>query len=291
MSEIEFAKVAVLGAGTMGAGIAQVCAQAGSAVLLTDVGPDMVQRGLAGIRAFLDKGVEKGKVTAAEREQALARLRPAPDVAAAVGDADLVVEAVPENLALKNDLFRRVAAGCRQDAVLATNTSSLAIAKVFAGVPAPARCIGMHFFNPVPIMPLLEIVQPDAASPQVVERVRRFAQQLHKEPIVVRDCPGFATSRLGVCLGLEAIRMVEAKVASAADIDKAMELGYRHPMGPLRLTDLVGLDVRMAIADYLREELDSPAFTVPQLMRDMVAAGKLGKKSGEGFYRWDEGRG
>lgn len=283
---VVFPRVAVLGAGTMGAGIAQVCAQAGSQVVLRDVQEDFVTRGMGTIRGFLDKGVQKGKVAEAVREATLARLTTTTDLAAAVAEADLVVEAVPERLDLKREVFTTVAASAPQHAVLATNTSSLSLAGIFAGIEGPERCIGMHFFNPVPIMALLEIVRPDAASDATVDRVRDYAAQIGKEPIVVRDSPGFATSRLGVCIGLEAIRMVEASVASAADIDKAMELGYRHPMGPLRLTDLVGLDVRLAIADYLRKELDSPVFEAPQLLRDMVAKGKLGKKSGRGFYDW-----
>lgn len=283
---VVFSRVAVLGAGTMGAGIAQVCAQAGSEVVLRDVEDGFVARGMATIRGFLDKGVEKGKVAPEVREATLARLTTTTDMAAAVAGADLVIEAVPERLDIKREVFAAVAAAAPATAVLATNTSSLSLAGIFEGLSAPERCIGMHFFNPVPIMALLEIVRPAAASDATLERVRTYATQIQKEPIVVRDSPGFATSRLGVCIGLEAIRMVEAEVASAADIDKAMELGYRHPMGPLRLTDLVGLDVRLAIADYLRKELDSPVFEAPQLLRDMVAAGKLGKKSGHGFYDW-----
>jgi 3-hydroxybutyryl-CoA dehydrogenase len=287
MSEaLEFHNVTVLGAGTMGTGIAQVCAQAGARVVLNDVQQPFVERGLQSIRDFLDKGVAKGKVQDAERRATLGRLTTELDVAKAVRLADLVIEAAPEDLALKRSLFAKVAQACRADTVLATNTSSLSLAAMFGGLPGQGRCVGMHFFNPPPIMPLLELVRPAAADPQVMARVERFARQIQKEPIVVRDSPGFATSRLGVCLGLEAIRMVEEGVAEPADIDKAMELGYRHPMGPLRLTDLVGLDVRMAIADYLRGALRSPAFEVPELMRRMVAEGRLGKKSGRGFYDW-----
>ncbi|MCA8966419.1 MAG: 3-hydroxyacyl-CoA dehydrogenase family protein, partial [Planctomycetes bacterium] len=199
---------------------------------------------------------------------------------------DLVIEAVPEILELKNGLFRELAGVVTEDCVLASNTSSLSLAKVFDGVAAPERCIGMHFFNPVPLMKLLELVRTAQTSAATIERVTAFSRQLGKEPILVVDSPGFASSRLGVCLGLEAIRMVEAGVASAEDIDKAMVLGYGHPMGPLKLTDLVGLDVRLAIADYLRKELDHPGFEAPALMRRMVAEGKLGKKSGQGFYAW-----
>ena len=286
MSDVQFSKVAVLGAGTMGAGIAQVCASAGSAVRLYDIEQEFVDRGLAGISAFLDKGIAKGKTTPDQKAAVLGRLAGELDLDAAVRDADLVIEAVPEDLALKQKLFGRIAANCGAATVLATNTSSLSLAKIFADVPQPERCLGTHFFNPPPIMPLLEMVRTAETSDAVLDKVLGYARALGKDPIVVRDSPGFATSRLGVVLGLEAIRMVQEEVAAPADIDKAMELGYRHPMGPLRLTDLVGLDVRMAIADYLKAELSSPAFEVPQLMRDMVAEGKLGKKSGQGFYEW-----
>jgi 3-hydroxybutyryl-CoA dehydrogenase len=286
MTTPTYSTVAVLGAGTMGAGIAQVCAQAGSKVLLQDLTDDFVQKGLARIRDFLQKGVDKGKTTPEQRDAVLARIAVTTDRAAACRGADLVVEAVPEKLELKNGLFREVAAVASPGCVLASNTSSLSLAKVFAGVAGPERCIGMHFFNPVPLMALLELVRTDATSQATIDAVTAYSKQLGKEPILVKDSPGFASSRLGVCLGLEAIRMFESGVASAEDIDKAMVLGYGHPMGPLKLTDLVGLDVRLAIADYLRKELDHPGFEAPKLMRQMVADGKLGKKTGQGFYRW-----
>jgi 3-hydroxybutyryl-CoA dehydrogenase len=281
-----FSTVAVLGAGTMGAGIAQVCAQAGSSVVLQDITAEFVQKGLERIRDFLQKGVDKGKTTAEQRDAVLSRITTTTDRAGACRPARLVIEAVPEKLELKNGLFRELSAVVAPDCVLASNTSSLSLAKVFAGVQGPERCIGMHFFNPVPLMALLELVRTAATSQATIDAVTAYARLLGKEPILVVDSPGFASSRLGVCLGLEAIRMFESGVASAEDIDKAMVLGYGHPMGPLKLTDLVGLDVRLAIADYLRKELDHPGFQAPELMRRMVAEGKLGKKSGQGFYRW-----
>jgi 3-hydroxybutyryl-CoA dehydrogenase len=280
-----FASVAVLGAGTMGAGIAQVCAQAGSKVVLQDITEEFVQKGLGRIRDFLQKGVEKGKVKAEDRDAVLARITTTTDRKAACRDVALVIEAVPEKLELKNGLFRELADVVSPQCVLASNTSSLSLAKVFAGVRGQERCIGMHFFNPVPLMALLELVRTDATSQATIDAVTAYGKQLGKEPILVKDSPGFASSRLGVCLGLEAIRMLESGVASAEDIDKAMVLGYGHPMGPLKLTDLVGLDVRLAIADYLRKELNHPGFEAPALMRRMVAEGKLGKKSGQGFYK------
>lgn len=277
--------VFVVGAGTMGHGIAHVAAAAGCDVVLYDVAAEAVERGLAGIRGNLDKGVERGKVDADGRERVLARIRGVErleDVAA----ADLVVEAVPERLELKRELFGRLDGLARPGAVLATNTSSLPVGRIAEATGRPGDVVGMHFFNPVHIMPLLEIVRADGTSDDTVETARALGVRMGKEPIVVRDMPGFATSRLGVALGLEAIRMLEQGVASAEDIDKAMTLGYRHPMGPLRLTDLVGLDVRLAIAEHLERELGSGAFRPPQLMRTMVAEGRLGKKSGRGFYDW-----
>ncbi|MFN7589228.1 MAG: 3-hydroxyacyl-CoA dehydrogenase family protein [Planctomycetota bacterium] len=284
MSNI-YGTVAVLGAGTMGAGIAQVCAQAGSKVVLQDITEEFVQKGLGRIRDFLQKGVEKGKVKAEDRDAVLARITTTTDRKAACRDVALVIEAVPEKLELKNGLFRELADVVSPQCVLASNTSSLSLAKVFAGVRGQERCIGMHFFNPVPLMALLELVRTDATSQATIDAVTAYGKQLGKEPILVKDSPGFASSRLGVCLGLEAIRMLESGVASAEDIDKAMVLGYGHPMGPLKLTDLVGLDVRLAIADYLKKELNHPGFEAPALMRRMVAEGKLGKKSGQGFYK------
>lgn len=283
---VSFQTVAVFGAGTMGSGIAQICSQAGSQVRIYDIREDVVAAGMARIRAFLDKGVARGKMTAEEADRVFGRIAAQDDLATAVAGADLVIEAIPEILDLKREVFAKIAPLAGNSVVFATNTSSLAVTGIFEGIEAPGRCIGTHFFNPPPLMPLLEVVRGEQTTQDTVDRVLAYGEQLGKEAILVKDSPGFATSRLGVVLGLEAIRMVEAEVAAPADIDKAMELGYRHPMGPLRLTDLVGLDVRMAIADYLRQELDSAAFEVPQLMRDMVERGHTGKKAGQGFYDW-----
>jgi 3-hydroxybutyryl-CoA dehydrogenase len=290
MSELDAASistVAVLGAGTMGHGIAQVCAMAGCTTRLQDVGQAQVDAGLTKIAANLDAGVARGKVSEALRDETLARLSGTTVVEDAVRDADLVIEAAPERLELKRDIFTRVAAVVRPDAVLGTNTSSLSITDIAAPIANPERVIGLHFFNPVHIMKLLEIVVGAQTSAAVTELMRSFAVRLGKDPIVVQDAPGFATSRLGLVIGLEAIRMVEQGVASAEDIDKAMTLGYGFPMGPLKLTDLVGLDVRLSIAEYLAEKLEhGEHFRPPQLLRDMVAQGKLGKKAGRGFYEW-----
>jgi 3-hydroxybutyryl-CoA dehydrogenase len=279
--------VAVIGAGTMGHGIAQVCAMAGATTRLTDVAQAQVDVGLAKITANLDAGIARGKLSEADKQATLARLSGTAELADAVRGADLVIEAAPERLELKRDLFTRVAAVVGAQTVLGTNTSSLSITDIAAPIPNPERVIGLHFFNPVHIMKLLEIVVGQQTSPDVTARMQAFAERIGKQAIIVKDAPGFATSRLGLVIGLEAIRMVEQGVASAEDIDKAMTLGYGFPMGPLRLTDLVGLDVRLSIAEYLADKLEhGEHFRPPQLLRDMVAAGKLGKKSGEGFYKW-----
>lgn len=282
---MELQRVAVIGAGTMGHGIAYVAAAAGCDVRLFDATPGAVERGIASIRGAFDAGIARGKATEADRDAALARVVPATALPAATEGADLVVEAIPERLELKQALFAEVQG--TTDGVLATNTSSLSIAGIAQAVSDPGRVIGLHFFNPVPVMKLLEIVVHDGTRDDVLAACRGFGARIGKECITVRDFPGFATSRLGVCLGMEAIRMVEQGVASAEDIDTAMVLGYRHPIGPLRLTDLVGLDVRLAIGEYLAGALGNAAFEPPALMRQMVADGRLGKKSGQGFYRWD----
>ena len=281
-----FQTVTVIGAGTMGHGIAQVCAMAGSAVRLFDVRQDQIDHGLARIATNLRKGVTRGKVTEEVERATLKRLTGVTDLGAACTGADLVIEAVPELLDLKRNLFAEAATHAPAHAVYGTNTSSLSIASIASAVPDPSRVIGMHFFNPVHIMALLEIVVHADGDAEVLAQVKAFGEAIGKQCIVVKDSPGFATSRLGVCLGMEAIRMFEEGVASAEDIDTAMVLGYRHPIGPLELTDLVGLDVRMHIGSYLAETLGNPAFEPPALMRQMVEEGKLGKKSGQGFYSW-----
>ncbi|MFO7586897.1 MAG: 3-hydroxyacyl-CoA dehydrogenase family protein [Gemmatimonadota bacterium] len=279
--------VAVLGAGTMGAGIAHVVALAGHDVRLFDVSAAALGGARERIRAGLERGVELGRVEPAERDAALSRLRTESALADAVTGADLVIEAVPERLELKRELLSEVADLVSADCLLASNTSSLSISAIAEPVAGAERVLGLHFFNPVPAMALVEIVRGDRTAERVVERAHSFAEGLGKTPIVVRDSPGFASSRLGVALGLEAIRMLEEGVASATDIDRAMELGYRHPMGPLRLTDLVGLDVRLEIARYLHRELGGDRFRPPDLLERMVAEGRLGRKSGRGFYEWD----
>jgi 3-hydroxybutyryl-CoA dehydrogenase len=282
---IDVRRVLVVGSGIMGGGIAQVAARAGYRTELFDVAPGAAQRALERVNESLSRAVEKGRCTAQEREQALQNLAVAADLEAAAAEADLVVEAAPENLELKKELFARLSRCARPETILATNTSSLPITAIAAAAKGPERVIGLHFFNPVPAMKLLEIVQGERTHPMVVTAARAVGARLGKEVVVVRDAPGFATSRLGIALAMEAIRMLEEGVASAEEIDRAIELGYGHPMGPLKLTDQVGLDVRLAIAEHLTGELGE-RFRPPQLLRRMVRAGKLGKKSGEGFYKY-----
>jgi len=274
-------RVAVIGAGTMGHSIAYVAALAGCEVRLTDARADALPRALDRIGALTAGGAARGKVVTG-------RVISVPDVRAAVSDAAIVIEAVVEDLEVKRRLFADVERAAPADALLASNTSSLSIAQIAATLTRPARLVGMHFFNPVHVMKLVEIVTHGRDSGPAAERAVEFARVLGKEPIVVRDSPGFASSRLGVVLGLEAMRMLEQDVASAEDIDKAMELGYNHPMGPLKLTDLVGLDVRLAIAEYLHATLGKQQYEPPKILRDKVKKGELGKKTGKGFYTWSD---
>ena len=279
-------RVAVIGAGTMGHGIAQVAALAGYDTRITDARGDALAPAMKRIRANLDGGVRRGKLAAGDADVALARIVTAADVPEAVVGADLVIEAVVEDLDIKQALFATIAAAAPAEATLATNTSSLSVSRIASAIDEPSRVVGMHFFNPVHIMKLVEVVRHDAVGEDHVECVLAAARAMGKEPIVVRDVPGFASSRLGVVLGLEAMRMVEQGVARPEDIDKALELGYGHPMGPLRVSDLVGLDVRLAIAKYLYDELGDPHYAPPTILQRKVAAGELGKKTGKGFYEW-----
>lgn len=271
----------------MGAGIVQQFLTSGSDVVLVEATAEAAEAGRARVAAGLAKARERGK-TDADPDTYLARMGTATDAADIPAGTGLVVEAVPERPELKTAVLTAAEAAVGEDAVLASNTSSLSVTELAAALKNPRRFLGTHFFNPVPASKLVEIVVAPETDAAVLESVRGWVTALGKAEIVVRDAPGFATSRLGVMLGLEAIRMVEEGVASPADIDAAMELGYRHPMGPLRLTDLVGLDVRLAIAEHLAAELGD-RFDPPALLRRMVAEGKLGRKSGQGFHTWDEG--
>ena len=279
-------QMTILGAGTMGHGIAQVAAQSGFETVLYDIEGPLVERGLDRLRENLAKGVERGKVAPEARDSALLRLRGSADLADAVATADVVVEAAPERMEVKRRIFGDLSKFAPAAAILATNTSSLSVTEIATGVTRPERVIGMHFFNPPYVLTLLEIVLGRGTSDETLARTKEIGARMGRDMIVVSDTPGFATSRLGVVLGLEAMRMLEQGVASADDIDRAMELGYRHPMGPLKLTDLVGLDVRLDIAKHLHAQLGGEQYRPPAILERLVAEGKLGKKTGEGFHRW-----
>ncbi|HXH92797.1 MAG TPA: 3-hydroxyacyl-CoA dehydrogenase family protein [Thermoanaerobaculia bacterium] len=280
-------QIAVIGTGTMGRGIAYLAAVAGYETVIHDADAAALDAAKASIESILQKGIERGKVTSDAAGAASRRLHLAPDLEPAVHAADLIIEATPEDIDLKKNLFAQADLFCADETIIASNTSSISISLLAQSVERRDRFVGLHFFNPPHVMKLIEVVRGERTSDETVEQVTAVAERMGKTAIVVRDSPGFATSRLGVAIGLEAIRMLEDGVASAEDIDKAMELGYNHPMGPLRLTDLVGLDVRLGIAEYLCSTLGL-RFDPPELLRRMVADGKLGKKTGEGFYRWSE---
>ena len=281
--------VAVLGSGTMGAGIAQVCAQAGYGTRLFDADPAALARGMARVTDFWAKGIAKGKTTAQQRDAWQANLHAVSDFPAAMDGVDLVIEAVFEDLAVKQRLFADADRLAPPGAILASNTSSLSIAAIAAATKRPQRVLGLHFFNPVPLMQLLEIVRHDGTAADVLAKAQQVGSRLGKTTIVVRDSPGFATSRLGIVLGNEAMRMLEEGVASAKDIDTAMRLGYGHPMGPLELSDLVGLDVRHNVSTYLHSKFGGAHYKPPAIATRLVQAGELGKKTGKGFYDWSDG--
>ncbi len=278
--------VAVIGAGTMGAGIAQVCAQTGWQTRLYDAFPDGLLKGMDSIHEFWDKGIARGKTTPEQKAEWSANISAFSDMRAAVKDADLVIEAVPENLEIKARVFHVLAEETKEECILATNTSSLSISDIAAASSRPEKVIGMHFFNPVPIMKLLELVRHDRTSEETIAIAQSAGQAMNKTTILVNDVPGFATSRLGVVLGNEAIRMLADGVASASDIDTAMRLGYKHPMGPLELSDLVGLDVRRDILNSLAEAFEDERYLPHPMLDQLVEAGDLGKKTGKGIYEW-----
>lgn len=282
-------RVAVIGAGTMGAGIAQVCAQAGWQTNLFDAFPEGLERGMKTIDAFWEKGIARGKTTKEQKTTWAANLHAISDMREAVKNADLVIEAVPEIPDLKHKIFSQLGQMTKVDCILGTNTSSLSIAEIAAASGRPEKVIGMHFFNPVPIMKLLELVKHDSCSEETIELAMAAGKAMDKTTILVKDVPGFATSRLGVVLGNEAIRMLADGVASAKDIDTAMVLGYKHPMGPLALTDLVGLDVRRDILLNLKKSFNDDSYTPHPLLEKLVTEGRLGKKSGKGIYDWSSG--
>ncbi|MGE4157816.1 MAG: 3-hydroxyacyl-CoA dehydrogenase family protein [Planctomycetota bacterium] len=278
--------LSIIGSGVMARGVALVALLAGCPVRVWARRTESAKACRQSMDEALMQSVEKGKITGEQREIHLRNLSVTMDLSEACSGADLVLESVAEDLQVKQDLFVKLARVAPENAVLATNTSSLSVREIAVASGAPERVLGLHFFNPPVAMKLLELVVPDETDPHVESRARAFAEVLGRTVIRVKDSPGFATSRLSVCIGLEAARMVEEGVASAADIDTAMEIGYRHPMGPLKLGDHVGLDVRLAVADEIHRRLGREAFKAPAIMRHLVKAGKLGKKTGEGFHFW-----
>ncbi|MBK6019226.1 3-hydroxyacyl-CoA dehydrogenase family protein [Streptomyces sp. MBT53] len=279
------AVVGVIGGGRMGAGIAQSFAAAGSSVTVVESGEQASAAALDRVATGLKRAAERG-LLGEPPEQVLARVTMADSVDRLPADADLVVEAVPEDVGLKARVLAAAERAVGTTTVLATNTSSLSVTELAAALSRPGRFLGMHFFNPVPASALVEIVVAPGTEAATVGAALDWTHALGKKDVTVKDSPGFASSRLGLALGLEAIRMVEEGVAEPEAIDDAMSLGYKHPMGPLRLTDLVGLDVRLAIAEYLHSTLGE-RFAPPQLLRDKVARGELGRKTGQGFYTWE----
>ncbi len=276
--------IAVIGAGTMGRGIAYAAALAGYDTILEDVRPQALEGALAWIRRALEEGVARGKVEAEDARAALVRLRTAARVEDAA-DADLVIEAAPEEMELKTELFGMLDKFTRAETILATNTSSLSIAEMAGVTHRPQLCVGMHFFNPVPKMKLIELVRAAETSEATLAACREVARRMGKEVVTVRESPGFVTSRINALIGNEAFAMLEAGIASAEDIDKALKLGLNHPMGPFELVDLVGLDVRLSILEYLHQTLGEKYRPSP-LLRRFVAEGRLGRKVGRGVYEY-----
>lgn len=279
-------KILVVGAGVMGRGIAGLCALSGHETLVFDADPEAQRHVRGAIESSWARAAERGKV-AAEAVQRGRRLLKIVERLRNAAGVDFAIEAVPEAIDVKRMVMSELDDLCQDRAILASNTSSLSITRIGRATGRRDRVIGIHFFNPVAAMPLVELVRGEDTSDETMDRALLLVQSLGKEAIRVKDSPGFATSRLGVALGLEAIRMVEEGVALPEDIDRAMELGYGHRMGPLKTSDLVGLDVRLAIAEGLASELSGERFTPPSLLRKMVAEGRTGRKSGEGFYRWE----
>lgn len=278
--------VAVIGAGTMGAGIAQVCAAAGLEVYLHDVSEEARQRGMSAIESSLDRLVKRERVTTEDRSKAIARITLVGDIASAK-DAEVIVEAVSEDIEVKRQVWQEIDRVASSRALLGTNTSSLSVTEIASFLSQPNRCCGLHFFNPAPIMDLVEVVRALKTSSATIDRARQFVERIGKTPIVCADQPGFIVNRLLIPYMNDAIHALAEGVADAEAIDRAMKLGANMPMGPLALTDLIGLDVALAAADSLYHEFGDSKFRVPPLLRQMVRAGKLGRKAGEGFYTYD----
>jgi 3-hydroxybutyryl-CoA dehydrogenase len=280
-------KIGVVGLGLMGSGIAQVCAQSGIPTVAREVDQALVDKGLGRIKKFLDDGVAKGKVEASVRDRTLAHLTGTTRVED-LADCDLVIEAIVENLDAKRALFGALDRVTSPDAIYASNTSSLSVTEMAAGTQRPGRFVGLHFFNPVPLMKLVEVVRTIVTEPAVLADVKAFAAQIGKTPVSTGDTTGFVVNRLLVPYLLDAIRMLETGVATREDIDNAMKLGCGYPMGPLTLLDFVGLDTTYYIANIMFDEFKEPHFAPPPLLKRMVLAGHHGRKSGRGFYDYSQ---
>jgi 3-hydroxybutyryl-CoA dehydrogenase len=280
---MEVKTIAVIGAGTMGRGIAYAAAFGGYRTILEDVQKNMLEQGLAYIRTSLNEGVERGKVTPEQRDKALAQLGSAGSVEDACREADIVIEAVPEEMEVKLEIFTLLDKFAKPGSIFASNTSSLSITEMATITFRPEKCVGLHFFNPVPKMKLLEVVRGLETSEDTIATCREVGARMGKEVVVVREAPGFITSRINAMIGNEAFYMLEEGIATAADIDKALKLGLNHPMGPFELVDLVGLDVRLSILEYLHKTLGEKFRPAP-LLRQYVKAGRLGRKSGRGVF-------
>lgn len=283
---MEIKKVGVVGCGSMGNGIVQICAQSGYQVVVSEVNDALLNKGLALIDHFLTKSVEKGKISQHDRDSALSRIKGTTNTKD-FSDCDLIIEAIIENMDLKKKLFAELDGICPKHTILATNTSCLSVIDMAMETSRPEKVLGLHFFNPVPIMKLLEIVRTIATSDETFEIGKDFGKSLGKNIVLVKDTPGFIVNRLFIPFSLNAIRMLESGVASREDIDQAINLGLSIPTGPLRLNDFLGLDTLYYIASSMYEEFKEPQYAPPLLLRKMVAAGWLGRKTGKGFYDYD----
>jgi 3-hydroxybutyryl-CoA dehydrogenase len=284
---VEIKRVGIVGCGAMGSGITQVCAQAGYQVVVSEINDELLNKGLTSISKFLAKSVEKGKLSQQDKDAILARIK-GTTTTKDFSDCDLVIEVAVENMELKKKIFAELDKICAKHAILATNTSCLSIIDMAMATSRPDKVLGLHFFNPVPLMQLLEIVRTVATNDETLETAKDFGKSLEKTIVIAQDVPGFIVNRLMAPFLLDGIRMLEAGVATKEDIDTAINLGLNHPMGPLTLSDLIGLDVLLFIVNAIYEEFKDPKFAAPPLLKKMVAAGWLGRKTGKGFYDYNK---
>ncbi len=282
---MEIKRVGVVGCGTMGSGIAQVCAQSGYEVVVSEINDELLKKGLASIDAFLAKGIEKGKVTQEEKEATMTRIRGTTSMQG-FRDCDLMIEAAVENTDLKKKLFTELDNICPKHAVLTSNTSSLSIMDMAVATARPEKVLGLHFFNPAPLMRLLEIIKTIVTSDETLETAKSFGESLGKTTVVAKDSPGFIVNRLSILFQMEAVRMLESGIATAEDIDNAITAGLGHPMGPLTLADLIGLDIVLDVTNIIYEKTKDTKFAPPNLLKTTVAAGWLGRKTKKGFYEY-----